>query len=485
MSRLFQKEVFTKLLLLFIVLQPVLDILTYLSIRMLDISLTVGIIVRILFMGVSLWFIFFGNSSKLKKYVIGYLIALAVVFGIGLLYNYFAKPIFNPFLELQFLAKTVYFSVMLSSYLLLFTTLEKVSFVRLRILKAIYIAMLIVSTSMFLAVLTGTASETYEWNKFGFKGWFYSGNELGSIVAISFPLVYLYTLKKVENIRKAYYFIPLIMLAIVSILLGTKVGYFAVLGAALIVFFSYFIYWIIHFFKQIKEPLIHLRLISSLVFLILLLAVAPFSPAFTNVSGDVGQINEERESAQQEDGNQNGGDTEEENSGQQESEDGETVGGNDAAAALGEQALMESPILQIILSSRNIYFSHIYGMYEEAGPVQQLFGMGYAGNYEEIRKLIEMDFFDLFFSFGILGIILILVPFLMIIGLFIKLLFQAPGKILHPENILVLLSIGFGTGIAFLAGHVLYAPAVNIYLAVSIVLLMINMLKMNREIRAA
>ncbi|WP_406944970.1 O-antigen ligase family protein [Halobacillus sp. SY10] len=476
MPKLFKKELLEKLLLYFIVLQPILDILTYFSLRALDTSLTIGIVVRVLFMGLSLWFIFFGNSSKLKKYVLWYLIAIAVVFGIGLVYNFFAKPIFNPFLELQFIAKTVYFHVMLGSYLLLFTSIDKVSEKRMQILKYTSIAMLIISISMFIAILTGTSSETYEWNKFGMKGWFHSGNELGSIVAVCFPLIYLYALLKMEEAKKIYYFIPVVLLASVAILIGTKVGYFAVLLAAVIVFVTYVIYWIIQKRKKVQDPLLRLRLIFSFVFLIALLAVTPFSPTFTNVSGDMGAIEEQQKEQQ------------EKNQEDSESEFGsEDPSAEEEPSKEEETQLMDSPILVIILSARNLYFTEMYNYYVEADPVQKMFGMGYAGNYEspEDRKLIEMDFFDLFFSYGILGIILILLPFLTIIGLFLKLLFQTPGTLLHPLNMLILLSIGFGTGIAFLAGHVLYAPAVSIYLAISIVLLIINMLKMNKDVKEA
>ncbi|MBH0230711.1 O-antigen ligase family protein [Halobacillus yeomjeoni] len=474
MNKFMDKEFYTKLLLLFVILQPVLDILTYASIKALDSSLTIGIVVRVLFMGISLWFIVFGNSSGLKKYVLYYLAAIAIVYGIGLGYNFFAKPIFNPFMELQFLAKTVYFSIMLCSYLLLFTTIDKVSFVRLRVLKAIYIAMLIVSITLILAIITGTSSATYDWDKFGFKGWFYSGNELGSIVAISFPLTYLFALYKAQDTKKIIYFIPVFVLATVSILIGTKVPYFAVLGAAIIVFGSYVVYWIVQKLKNQKESLLNMRLIISFIFLVLFLAATPFSPTFSNVSGDIGAIEEQKKESQNEEPSP---------------DSGMEGGGEEAPEENVEenQNLMSSPILKIILSSRNLYFTSMYNYYEDADVVQKLFGMGYAGNYEspEDRKLIEMDFFDLFFSYGILGILLILTPFLMIVGLFIKLLFQVPGKLLHPENMLILLSIGFGTGIAFLAGHVLYAPAVSIYLAISIVLLIINMLKMDKDYREA
>ncbi|CCG46810.1 hypothetical protein HBHAL_4470 [Halobacillus halophilus DSM 2266] len=482
MPKILHKDFYTKLLLLFIIFQPVLDILTFLSIRWTDSSLTIGIVVRVLFMALSLWFILFGNSSRYKKPIILYLAALAAAFGFGLVYNYFAKPIFDPFTELQFVAKTAYFSIMLGSYLLLFTTIEKVSTVRLRILQAISAAMLIVSISLLVAILTGTSTETYEWNKFGYKGWFFAGNELGSIVSISFPLVYLYALYKIESLKNSYLFIPVVLLAIVSILIGTKVPYFAVLMAAVIVFFSYLIYWLIQWKKKQKGSLLTLRLVLSFCFLLLFAAVSPFSPAFSNVAGDIGAIEEKTAEQEEKDKPSDTGD--------QDPGDKESEGSSDSDQAKQEEEqakLMDSPILVILLSARNLYFAELYQDYTNADIVQKTFGMGYAGNYTDMedRKLIEMDFFDLFFSYGILGFTLILLPFLFIIGLFVKLLFQVPGRLLHPENLLILLSIGFGTGIAFIAGHVLYAPAVSIYLAVAMSLLIINMLKMQNDHREA
>ena len=49
---------------------------------------------------------------------------------------------------------------------------------------------------------------------------------------------------------------------------------------------------------------------------------------------------------------------------------------------------------------------------------QKLLGMGYAGNfkYNEQKqpdpKLIEMDFHDWFYDFGIIGFVLLMIPFI-------------------------------------------------------------------------
>ena len=57
--------------------------------------------------------------------------------------------------------------------------------------------------------------------------------------------------------------------------------------------------------------------------------------------------------------------------------------------------------------------------------------MGYAGNYSDQPKMIEMDFYDLFYSLGIIGFIIYIFPFLfifVIVGVFslknIKQLFE-------------------------------------------------------------
>lgn len=47
--------------------------------------------------------------------------------------------------------------------------------------------------------LTSTSVSSYMYMKAGQSGWFYAGNELGSLLAIAFPVVVWHTLKKVAN----------------------------------------------------------------------------------------------------------------------------------------------------------------------------------------------------------------------------------------------------------------------------------------------
>ncbi|MFK4998715.1 O-antigen ligase family protein [Bacillus sp. N9] len=65
-----------------------------------------------------------------------------------------------------------------------------------------------------------------------------------------------------------------------------------------------------------------------------------------------------------------------------------------------------------MLSSRDISLDMHKEYYANAPSTQKLFGMGYSGNYTKKPRMIEMDYFDIFFSTGIIGTILFFIPYL-------------------------------------------------------------------------
>ena len=60
--------------------------------------------------------------------------------------------------------------------------------------------------------------------------------------------------------------------------------------------------------------------------------------------------------------------------------------------------LTDSEVKSLIYSDRDKFLKTYKQYYKDAPLSQKLFGMGYAGNYTDKIKLIEMDFHDLFFS---------------------------------------------------------------------------------------
>lgn len=443
-----EKNTFIKIFLIFIIIQPILDILTYVSITQFKTSITIGIIARVLFMLISLLYIFLINQHPEKQKVILYLITLFVVLGFSFVFNYFTKPSFNFFSEAQFIVKTIYFPVMFSTLFLLIESSNRRKDVQQQLIRAVVIAMVILSVSLFAAILTNTANPTYTHTKFGFTGWFYAGNETSAIVAISFPIVLIYAMLKTNQWKDLIHWLPAFLLAFVALLIGTKVSFFAVFATIIIALLMNG--W--NAFRQKRKQGLRILLMNSLL-MIGIFAIAPFSPSYQNIVGDYNHINEAKETEMKS--------TEENKENRVEKKTNQK----------DTDPFLQSALVKRILSSRNIYFEDIYVDYKEAGLVHKLFGLGYAGFYKEDPKLIEMDFFDWFFSYGVLGFVLLMLPFIALLWRVIQACFRDFLAFLRTENILLCVATGLGIGVAFLAGHVLYAPAVSIYLAIAFALL--------------
>ena len=93
---------------------------------------------------------------------------------------------------------------------------------------------------------TGTDFPSYPNSKIGSRGWFFAGNDLSSIFAIMFPIVVLYSVHKTTSFSKVYYWIPTVLAMYASIMIGTKVGYGAIVITLGIALFFLFIEYMMH-----------------------------------------------------------------------------------------------------------------------------------------------------------------------------------------------------------------------------------------------
>ena len=180
---------------LFIILQPVLDLLTSLSITLLKSNATVGILVRFLIMAVGGIYILIQAKKENRKFLI-YLILLAGVLGVGFINNKLVKDPIVLSEEVKFVAKALYIYIMLGSYILALKSLKKTVNISDKVRNSIVYSTLIINAIMVISISTSTDFGSYEWMKVGSRGWFYAGNELGSILAIIFPIVVLYSIQK-------------------------------------------------------------------------------------------------------------------------------------------------------------------------------------------------------------------------------------------------------------------------------------------------
>ncbi|MBG9540878.1 hypothetical protein BM74_05865 [Bacillus thuringiensis] len=445
---------FPHFLLLFIVFQPILDLLTSFSIYVLHMSATVGIVVRFAFMLLALGYLLLHHKQQgAKKYIL-YLCLFGIVLAIGLVNNLMVKSPVSFGEEVKFIMKSVYPIVLLFGYIIALKELKNNEFAFHKIIAYFLYATLILSVSIIAAMATGTDFPSYPNSKIGSRGWFFAGNDLSSIFAIMFPIVVLYSVHKTTSFSKVYYWIPTVLAMYASIMIGTKVGYGAIVITLGIALFFLFIEYMMHRKKEGKGFTYLVNTIVAAVVLGGLLVLTPQTPIAKNMSIHL-QIYEYKKSVQDEKDRKEGKVVKEE-----EHKQGE---------------LTDSEMKSLIYSDRDKFLKVYKQYYKEAPLSQKLFGMGYAGNYTTKMKLVEMDFHDLFFAFGIVGFLMYLLPLLYFgIKIFIRLITNFK-KLFSVKHMLLASTLVLSLGIGFMSGHVLTAPAVSIFFVVILAYLIVDL----------
>ncbi|HFJ9439252.1 MULTISPECIES: O-antigen ligase family protein [Bacillus] len=445
---------FPHFLLLFIVFQPILDLLTSFSIYVLHMSATVGIVVRFAFMLLALGYLLLHHKQQgAKKYIL-YLCLFGIVLAIGLVNNLMVKSPVSFGEEVKFILKSVYPIVLLFGYIIALKELKNNEYAFHKIITYFLYATLILSISIIAAMASGTDFPSYPNSKIGSRGWFFAGNDLSSIFAIMFPIVVLYSVHKTTSFSKVYYWIPTVLAMYASIMIGTKVGYGAIVITLGIALFFLFIEYMMHRKKEGKGFTYLVNTIVAAVVLGGLLVLTPQTPIAKNMSIHL-QIYEYKKSVQEEKDRKEGKVITEE-----EHKEGE---------------LTDSEMKSLIYSDRDKFLKVYKQYYKDAPLSQKLFGMGYAGNYTTKMKLVEMDFHDLFFAFGIVGFLMYLLPLLYFgIKIFIRLITNFK-KLFSVKHMLLASTLVLSLGIGFMSGHVLTAPAVSIFFVVILAYLIVDL----------
>ncbi|PFM03114.1 hypothetical protein COC45_29650 [Bacillus cereus] len=445
---------FPHFLLLFIVFQPILDLLTSFSIYVLHMSATVGIVVRFAFMLLALGYLLLHHKQHgAKKYIL-YLCLFGIVLAIGLVNNLMVKSPVSFGEEVKFILKSIYPIVLLFGYIIALKELKNNEYAFHKIITYFLYATLILSISIIAAMATGTDFPSYPNSKIGSRGWFFAGNDLSSIFAIMFPIVVLYSVHKTTSFSKAYYWIPTVLAMYASIMIGTKVGYGAIVITLGIALFFLFIEYMIHRKKEGKGFTYLVNTIVAAVVLGGLLVLTPQTPIAKNMTIHL-QIYEYKKSVQEE----------------KDRKEGKVV--TDEEHKQGE--LTDSEMKSLIYSDRDKFLKVYKQYYKEAPLSQKLFGMGYAGNYTTKMKLVEMDFYDLFFAFGIVGFLMYLLPLLYFgIKIFIRIITNFK-KLFSVKHMLLASTLVLSLGIGFMSGHVLTAPAVSIFFTVILAYMVVDL----------
>lgn len=391
-----------KIIILFLLFSPVIDAVTSVMINYANISLTLGMLARMIFMGLSIYYILFVSRNKYQKYNIIYL-SLIMIYGILFSLNNDINK-----LEIIYLIKTFYFPILFIFFLNLFYNKKDIVHHSYLIRTGfIYLVLIIIPNILNIGI------NSYDITKEGSVGLFNSANEVSAILAVLIPLILNYILKLKNIIFKSLLYGALFY-ACTSI--GTKVPIIALL-------LTTFIYFIIYIFS-IKNRVKVISIITAFIMCIIaIILVIPKTSFYKNlvVHYEFLEIDNVTE-------------------------------------------IITNPkyLDHFIFSSRIKFMSDVKKIYNNTDTITKFIGMGHIVDGNEF-KTIEMDYYDVFYEYGIIGFILYFVVFVIILTNIFK---DNIKKIFILDNLPYILSLFLILLLGMFQGRIYVSPSVSVFTAI-------------------
>lgn len=383
----------------FLLLSPILDLLTGLCLHTFKINFTIGIIIRVIFL-ISICLITLFTFKK-KKILIPYLII-----GLYMIFYLIGNIIYKDSSitkEIQELVKVFYFPILLISF---YELKDEIRISKM----TLFTILLLYLIFIFVPTILGIGYETYEITKAGTLGFFNSANEVSGIISILTPIMFI-VLYKSKNITPKI--ILIIIYLVVILMMGTKTPLLALLITSTI---SLIYFWI-NMVKEKKYKNIISSLIVVLIGTICLSIIIPKTNFYKNIETHLHYLKL-----------------------------------NNITEVFKDEKLID----HFIFSSRLKFLNNKAKIYKKSSTYQKLFGIGYINN-NKTTKMIEMDYFDIFYSHGIIGFVIF---FIITLYALIKVLKNNIKK--TYENWMLYTSLLLIIFLAFFTGHIITAPSVSL-----------------------
>lgn len=423
-----------KSILIFFLSLPLVDLLTSLSTRFIDFPITIGIVVRGLSLAASVIYVLFYSKCKYRKLTLIYIGCIAVFAGIYFVTKPDIWTMSGLFTEVISAFKFLYFPVMM---LCLYNIFHDFNIGADLIKRILTINCFAYAALMLIPYVTGTGFPSYEWNFGGTTGWFYAANEIGPILVVLSICMF----DLMDNDKKWKVFLSIPIIYSISIM-GTKVSYIGIIASVLIV--------CIVFILNNKTN----RFVLPAALLAILVICCLGSVAVENMDTLAGMDNLPPSS---EVGT--------------EAPDSEEDFLEQIPQSTIDQIRL-NPILNLlnrITSSRVLYFMENFKTYSNNGITTILFGLGWAPRammeHTYYKTLVEIDILDILLHYGLLGFCIYFAPFVFLFYKYIRKI-----RKVQTESYAYILAVLLGLGISCIAGHVLGAPAVSIYLILLLLL---------------
>lgn len=447
--RQFFKDKLPLLLGVFIVLQPVLDILTAIGISM-GSPVTAGVVVRSLFMGLTFLYVVFLCKFPGKKWCLAALGVLLAYLAVFMLHMLSVGGLALCLSNLQETTKT-FFTPFVAVFLYAIYK-EYGHYVSTRSIAwacGIYVGVIL------LAYLTGTSNFSYPNAAQGYNGWFYAANEISGIVAITSPVLMYYCFRTLPNVtRKTWWKAVLIVWTLAAVVfaaefLGTKSIY-----AVVLVYIAAALIWTV--IRMIREPDRRdlIQLLGLGVMLAALIALYFYSALRDHIVYVVSPLIDVP--ADELDQHLN-------------TEIVKVTEGTWLRELINNNALVQR--IDQVLSRRLLIAAPSVEVFLDGGLSAKLLGIGYANAASygySIESMIEIDPLAILIRHGILGFCIYIGPYVaFVVGIIVR-FFRHPLQRLAS---LKYCSYLYACLVAFvsvvLVGHALVSPAMSIFLLVT------------------
>ena len=410
----FLNKYIEKILFIFLILNPILDVIAAVGINYFNVSITLSSIFRMIFLFLCISYLLFIDKNSKKRNII-----LTVSFIIYLLLDSIVilkyKGLDAYFYEIKNTLNTFYFPFVLISLIDIFKQYKiNIDLKQIVIIYSVYLFFILVPNLFHIGFLS------YYHSKVGNSGWFISANAVGNILSILLPLILYYILKDKLDLKKI---ILIISILYVFVSLGTKVPVLSLF----IVFMINIIYFLIKWIKYKEYSKVIISIVISIILVITSIIIIPKTSFYKNI-----QIHKK------------------------------FLKIDHYSEILTDYKLMD----HFIFSQRLTFLSRTNKNYQKASLPEKIVGIGYIENYgtdEVSMKTIEIDYFEIFYRQGIIGCILFLI---IIINPFIESIKKLKEKKLF--NLEFKISILLILLLSLFSGHILVTPAVSIYVALII-----------------
>lgn len=467
MEKIKRKLNIENLLAVFIIICPILDIASFIFRNIFNTKISPSTVIRPIIPMIAFIYYFIKADKKYKLKMFG----ISVVYGIYAIIHLILfttvrseSSYSNISHELQYLVNYTFMILIL--YVFIKTFKEKLTE---RLEKATMISVGIYLLSIILSIVTNTMSSTYI-EGMGIKGWFESGNSISATLILS---MYILLMNKNKKYRKIIILELILMGIFLTLLIGTRVGLYGYILT-------------IGIFVLVKSNIFNIHKINKKIViaggtsiaLIVLIITLVGSNTFTrrqhlkdiesnivdssnneeaHLTGSLMEIKDKIDSKQI--------DNKYMNEVQQKSVLELYDIANKLQISNNDQRMQQLLYNAILVKN-------------QANPLLILFGNGYMNQFREL--VLEMDIPAFLFNFGIIGLFLYFVPFLVI---FIYAFYWAikKYKIIDQQYIMYLLGLGLAFALSVFSGYVFFNMSTDSIIIVICVLLLNKVEEVKKE----